>query len=99
MQPKVVRSTRADAIDEQHFREMTETEAFGIFLARVQAELARAVAACERAVSMPEVRKAQGAAMALRAVLGLPAAILAKLKPKAEPAPVPNKRAWPHSTP
>jgi hypothetical protein len=82
MQPKLNPSPRPDAIDAERFREMTRSPLFALFWDRVGAELRRALDACERANDVRELRRAQGAAAALRTIDGLPNKICVELRKK-----------------
>ncbi len=80
MQPKATPSARLDDFDLQRFKEMTESEPFKLFAARVTAELKRAEEACVRETEDVPVRRAQGAVVSLRTVLALPAQLIAEMK-------------------
>jgi hypothetical protein len=80
VETKVTPSTRLDGIDAQRFQAMIESPSFAILRLRIETELERASGNCERSDSELGMRRAQGAAYALRAVLGLPAMILAEMK-------------------
>jgi hypothetical protein len=80
MYAKSISSPRFDGIDAQRFKEMVDSEAFARFTLRVTAELKRAEEACVRDVDEVLVRRAQGAVVALRTVIGLPASILREME-------------------
>jgi hypothetical protein len=61
---------------------MAESAAFARLWQRVDREMQRVCDACEQAESVADLRRAQGAARALRMVLGLPAAMLAEMRKK-----------------
>ena len=73
---------RTDQIDREQFLKMVDSAPFRLLTARVVGELERARSACERAADPTELHRAQGAAMALRAVLNVPSMILQEMKAK-----------------
>lgn len=83
MKTNVTTSPRLDMIDRDRFQKMFASKEFMIYEARIRGELARASLACQRVGNpMPEVRAAQGAAMALRAVLELKQMIVNEIAAK-----------------
>ncbi len=74
--------TRTDL--RERFREMVQSEPFRLVMERVEAELRRAVDLCARADEERELRRAQGAAAALRMVLGIPERLLAEMKQRSK---------------
>ncbi len=77
---KVEQRVKLDGEDARRLREMIESAPWKLFAGRVEAELARATSACERSAAPVEIHRAQGAAMALRAVMRLPAQILSEAR-------------------
>lgn len=63
---------RLDGLDREAFQAMMASEPFAIIQARITAELHRAEEACVRSDADLDLRRAQGAVTALRAVLELP---------------------------
>lgn len=74
-------SERLDSIDEERFREMTESPSFALFRTRISAELERSRTDCEGAYGI-ELQRAQGKVKALRTVLALPGLMLSEMKAK-----------------
>jgi hypothetical protein len=74
--------TRADALDIEAFETMLASTAWASFQARVAVELERARATCENSLDAAAVTRAQGAAHALRMVLGLGPAMLKEMHAK-----------------
>jgi hypothetical protein len=79
MDPKGVFVNRLDGLDEERFRAMLASPPFRLYLERLQAELERARADCERQPAAVELYRAQGTVAALRTALGLPEQILKDL--------------------
>lgn len=67
---------RLDALDVEAFEKMLASDSFLILKMRIAGEVVRAQNDCESLVDERELRRAQGAVRALRAVLALPAMIL-----------------------
>lgn len=82
METKLTPSRRPDAIDAERFREMLGSPLFLLLWDRVAAEQERTQSLCERAEGAVELRRAQGAAQALRAVRAMPQQILGELAKK-----------------
>lgn len=80
MLPPTQIKNRLDALDAEAFERMIDSEPFGLLKERITTELARAQADCESLAEERDLRRAQGAARALRAVLGLPDVILNSMK-------------------
>jgi len=76
---------RQDAIDIEALETMTASAPFALFMAAIDIELSRACGMCERGESYNDVLRAQGAAHALRAVVGLPKSMLSAMRKKVEP--------------
>lgn len=85
MQPTTKPSNRLDALDIEAFETMLASEPFRFYRERVDIELARAQNDCENANDERELRRAQGAAKALRVVLALPEMILKTMKDGKKP--------------
>jgi hypothetical protein len=71
---------RLDAFDLEAFEAMLESKPFHLYRERVSAELARVQSDCESLLAETELRRAQGAARALRAVLNMPETILKSIR-------------------
>ena len=82
MDAKATPSRRADGIDLEQFQNMLVSEPWSWFVDRVRQEMARAQATCETSGDVQELMRAQVAAKALRTVLGLPATLVAEMRPK-----------------
>lgn len=76
---------RTEGIGSEEFKRMAESEPFALFMTRVSQELMRAREACAIADSELDLRRAQGAYKALRAVGDLPARILAEIENRRSP--------------
>ena len=83
MEAKLSPVNRTDQLDVEAFKDMLESAPFRHFMARVAQELQRALSVTERAEEVLAIRRAQGAAAAIRTVLGLPEQLLGELKAKA----------------
>ena len=79
---EVKRQPKPDSVDAKLMRDMLGSSSFQLILTRVNAELVRAVGTCERSVEGIEIYRAQGAAAALRMVLGIPNQILTEIAKK-----------------
>jgi hypothetical protein len=82
MQAKLTPTTRLDDLDARRFKEMIDSAPFQLLWDRVAIERVRAGITCERGEGLVELRRAQGAAKALRTVLGLPEVLLSEMKAK-----------------
>jgi hypothetical protein len=83
MKTKVTAAPRSDDLLVDRLQRMIQSEPFQLYQQRIRNELERARVACERVTnSMPEVRAAQGATMALRGVLALPDVLLREMAPR-----------------
>ena len=80
MEAKLTPVNRLDGFDRESFRQMMESLAFQRVQERIAAELDRAEHTCLRADSDIELRRAQGAASALRTALTLPSKIYEEMK-------------------
>jgi hypothetical protein len=69
---------RLDALDRERFKEMVDSAAFALYSARLMHELDRYRIECE-VRDGTELHRSQGAAAALRVVLGLPGTILKEM--------------------
>jgi hypothetical protein len=78
----MVAPNRQDALDIEAFDDMIASAPFAAFMLRVAAELDRARGTCETASARLLVVRAQGAAQALRAVVGLPERMAKEMKAK-----------------
>jgi hypothetical protein len=67
-----------DALDRERFEDMLKSPPFAILAARIAAELERYRGECEKRDGV-ELHRSQGAAAALRVVLGLPLAMLKEM--------------------
>lgn len=83
MEAKLTRVSRLDQLDSEAFRDMIESASFKHLLARVGQILERERTTAERSDDVLAIRRAQGAAGALRSVLALPNQLLAEMKPGA----------------
>lgn len=72
----VAKTPKLDSMDARRMRDLIESAPFQLIQKRIQSELDRAVATCERSDIAIELQRAQGAAAALRTVLALPKLIL-----------------------
>ena len=79
---EVKQQPKPDGVDAKFIRDMVASSSFQLVLARVNAELVRAVGTCERSVEGIEIYRAQGAAAALRMVLAIPNLILKDIAKK-----------------
>lgn len=85
---KAIPTGRGEGIAAERFGEMIASPSFAKLRARIEGELARASQACEREDKRRALYRAQGAAAALRTVLGLPKVLHAELRnPKRADAP------------
>lgn len=73
-------SKRFDALETERFREMLASEPFQKYTARLNEMLTTAARECENEDDDRRLRRAQGRALALRAVLGVPDRILAEMR-------------------
>jgi hypothetical protein len=80
MQPTVKPSNRLDVLDIEAFEAMLGSPSFCLLKERIANELRRAQSDCESFNDVRELRRAQGAVRALRAVLTLPEAILKEMR-------------------
>jgi hypothetical protein len=78
----MVAPPREDALDIEAFETMIASAPFAAFKTRVRVELGRAQVTCETSPDTAAILKAQGAAHALRVVLGLPDVMLKAMKEK-----------------
>jgi hypothetical protein len=74
-----VKSDRTDHLDAERFRDMVASPPYQLIVRRLQGELERARAACERENSEREVARAQGACAALRTALHIPDIVLEEI--------------------
>jgi hypothetical protein len=74
------RPVRSDAVAADLFDKMLASAEFGKLWTRVTAERDRAASRCLRETDLVELRRAQGAAAALTAALGLPAQMLGEMR-------------------
>jgi len=80
MQTPAPITNRLDALDVEAFEKMLDSKPFHVYRERISAELARAQSDCESLLEERQLRQAQGAARALRAVLGMPDMILKSIR-------------------
>lgn len=80
MEARLTPANRLDQLDAEQFRDMLASEPFQRVMARIRAELERARESCAGEDDELKLRRAQGAAAALRMALGLPEQILAEIK-------------------
>jgi hypothetical protein len=69
-----------DSADLDALQELERSPAYALVVERIEIELERAGQACEREVLDVHVRRAQGAAAALRTVLRIPAILKDEIK-------------------
>ena len=79
MNAKLSQASRLDQLDREAFRDMIASAPFQTLWKRVRAEHERAREACVAGDSVPAIRRAQGAAAALRSVLGMPEQLLGEM--------------------
>jgi hypothetical protein len=75
----VARTPKPDSIDARRLREMIDSPPYRLVAARVNAELDRALATCERSDVAVTLHRSQGAVAALRTVLAIPELILKEI--------------------
>lgn len=77
---RVAKAVKLDQIDAERLRELFASQPFALVNARIQNELDRAIATCERSDVPVEISRAQGAIAALRTVLAMPKRILEEIQ-------------------
>lgn len=85
VKPTLTPTTRLDQLDAEALRDVIGSAPFALVQKRIASELERARTVCETCKDTIELYRAQGAALALRAVLGIPANLLAEMKKQAKP--------------
>jgi hypothetical protein len=79
---KLTVATRDNPFDVRDLREMIESQAFNVFLKRIDHMIEAERGNCERGLELDAVRRAQGAVAALRAVKRLPETLIGEMNRK-----------------
>lgn len=80
MKTPLHRDTRLDELDAEQFERMLASKPWAIYQARLALMWDQAATRCQKENNDVELRRAQGAAVALEAVFGVPKTILHELK-------------------
>jgi hypothetical protein len=77
-------AVKYDNLDIRDLKAMIASRPFSLVRERIEKELERQRAICERGDSLVEIHRAQGAAAALRTALGLPEQVLREIQKTVE---------------
>lgn len=73
---------RGEACTARDLRDMAESQAFNVYAARVDQMIEAELRGCERAVTLEDLKRSQGAIKALRTVRELPGILMHELESK-----------------